>query len=1008
MMNKRPPYIRGNKPPQHNAGNIFFMLFGAVALIGAFTVGSSNIIKGLVTSMSDVTRKTIAEEKMNGAARISIMDATTSQPNDGDCDEDGMVEPLPYRDAGTGPHPTGGGWVPQDIGATTKDPWGTEFGYCVWDMGATTVSDNDPACGGNTAKRLEGAIGTDTVVAAVISAGKDRKFQTSCAAAPPPADCTGLGAAHYNDPASGHCYYRSTSTATYAAAQTACQAAGGYLAAITSNAEGVTIASQLSLSADTVFVGMDDIAAEGVWRWSGGEVYGVQFWNGDGTTGTAVGGLYNHWWAPDPNDVANEDCGTISGYGNGDPNVESAWRDSTCGTARKYICEKSSGAGAAIVRGANSDDVILEYTYNDASGMSGDDLWKAMDTKPDTATIDKNIDVTGDSSFGGAFNLMDSGLILPDDSMTGACVAASDQQIRVNYTANPPTLEICDFTGGGTDWEAVSTGGSGAQVDSDMLAWFKFDETTGASAANSTGGTSGTLVNMTNADWVAGHIANGLDFDGINDYVNAGSDAKYDNLFAFTVCSWVWMDASGAGFIASKYNASGDGWAILGNGTGSAISVDISGAGNTTGAVVSSNTWHHICVPWDSATDSTPAIYMDGALLLAGTAGTGTVEDDNAGSLVIGGADPAHPNIPFKGKIDDVQIYARKLKAQEINYIYTNETALTGNEVFSDGPAAVQPDTFLKNKMDLMCTSTAGDGPLTRLATNPNVGSSVGRAGFSNGGYSYTLSDQPPTRYISAWTTAAGGIMTRVNQTANGSTATSPTFSHSGIIISPRVGSNTAAYSFNGTTFAAAGTISSMLVQHGWSDGSYTYTIESTDIKAYTYNAGTFTLAGTYNIGESSTHIWGDGRYVYVTGDTKMFVLTFNGATFTKVLDFSIPNNSYNSFGDGRYLYVAGTSPNSLSIYTFDGTAATLVKTYSSLPFGFTGTDGVNLFGTSTTNGLAAYRFDGANLKPVATYPGNYAAPWTDGTFLYAQQAATGYVDVFSGLGCGISNAPSI
>lgn len=304
-MNKRTAHNRHSQ-----SGNIFFMLFASVALVGAFGVGASNTMKGLVSSMSDVTRKSIAEEKMMGGARLAVQSATALQANSGDCDSDDMVEPLPFRSAGTGPRPVGGGYLPLEIGATPTDPWGTAYGYCVWDPGTVRA---DAGCGGAGANRLAGygTTADDYTVVAVISAGKDRQFSTTCNA----------------------------------------------------------------------FV--DTTPADG---------------------------------APDT---------------------------------------------PLIVRGNGGDDIVLEYTYADANGLSGDDLWRVKDTSPDVAAIDKNIEVTGGAEMSGALALMDKGLVLPadpgDDSITGACTALNDQELRINAGMSPPVLEICYDN----DWVAISMGDNG-------------------------------------------------------------------------------------------------------------------------------------------------------------------------------------------------------------------------------------------------------------------------------------------------------------------------------------------------------------------------------------------------------------------------------------------------------------------------------------------------------------------------------------------------------------------
>lgn len=66
-----------------------------------------------------------------------------------------------------------GGEIPASSGAPRIDAWGTAYGYCAWDNGATNSSTN----------RLIGDNpGSDSsMVFALISAGPDRQFVTTCA-----------------------------------------------------------------------------------------------------------------------------------------------------------------------------------------------------------------------------------------------------------------------------------------------------------------------------------------------------------------------------------------------------------------------------------------------------------------------------------------------------------------------------------------------------------------------------------------------------------------------------------------------------------------------------------------------------------------------------------------------------------------------------------------------------------------------------------------------------------
>jgi hypothetical protein len=158
------------------SGNVFFALFGAVALVGVVGATSMQVMKGPVRSMSEVTKRTVAENNMIASSKLALLAATT-QADDGDCDADGFVEPIPFENAGASPKPTGGGYLPATIGAAINDPWDTRYGYCVWDHGATTAG-----CGGGN--YLTGENSNTGYAIAIISAGPDRTFNTTCSAYP--------------------------------------------------------------------------------------------------------------------------------------------------------------------------------------------------------------------------------------------------------------------------------------------------------------------------------------------------------------------------------------------------------------------------------------------------------------------------------------------------------------------------------------------------------------------------------------------------------------------------------------------------------------------------------------------------------------------------------------------------------------------------------------------------------------------------------------------------------
>lgn len=161
---------------QSERGNVFLAIFGAIALVGLLGASVMTFMKGPLASSVRLTKLNTAENQMQIGAQVAVM-ATASQPDNGDCDSDGTVEPVPFRSPTTEPVPTGGGLVPLTVGINKKDPWGTEYGYCVWNHGATQ---SGGLCGANMLEGT-GVSGYQAYpVVALISAGPDKTFSTTC------------------------------------------------------------------------------------------------------------------------------------------------------------------------------------------------------------------------------------------------------------------------------------------------------------------------------------------------------------------------------------------------------------------------------------------------------------------------------------------------------------------------------------------------------------------------------------------------------------------------------------------------------------------------------------------------------------------------------------------------------------------------------------------------------------------------------------------------------------
>lgn len=109
-------------------------------------------------------------------------------------------------------------------------------------------------------------------------------------------------------------------------AQTACSNKGMTLLRIDSLLENRFIASFITAP---IWLGANDIAVSGTWRWSApGTNNGDQFWSG-GPAGTPVGGRFA-FWAPDA--PGAQRCAAMQ------PST-GQWKDVNCGDSLGYICE---------------------------------------------------------------------------------------------------------------------------------------------------------------------------------------------------------------------------------------------------------------------------------------------------------------------------------------------------------------------------------------------------------------------------------------------------------------------------------------------------------------------------------------------------------------------------------------------------------------------------------------------------------------------------------------------
>jgi hypothetical protein len=181
----------------------------------------------------------------------------------------------------------------------------------------------------------------------------------------------------------------------------------------------------------------------------------------------------------------------------------------------------------------------------------------------------------------------------------------------------------------------------------------------------------------------------GLQFDGVNDYIDSGNDSSLNITEAITIEAWIKANppSSDRSFI-TKTN-SGGGYEVVSRGTGRIgfvgrdVSNNIIISLNSTVGVFD-NSWKHVVITYDGTTVTHYANAIEN-----GTVGTTNILVASNNSLLFG-KDIIRGNRFFNGIIDEVRIYNRALSPTEIlnNYNgYISRYGLVLEYIYSLGNA---------------------------------------------------------------------------------------------------------------------------------------------------------------------------------------------------------------------------------------------------------------------------------------------------------------------------------
>jgi hypothetical protein len=222
-------------------------------------------------------------------------------------------------------------------------------------------------------------------------------------------------------------------------------------------------------------------------------------------------------------------------------------------------------------------------------------------------------------------------------------------------------------------------------------AWWKFDEESGSSAADSSvNNNTGTLYNMDDSDWIAGKFGNALEFDE-NDYVIVPAHSSMSfGTGSFSVAYWIKVPSDDSlGTSSHIVNGGDDRYEITRYGSTPVgqlhFIIDDDATGDkdiVTSGVTSFVTgdWvHAVCIRDAPNTDL--YIYKDGVVV---GSGYGHAKDiDSPDPMKIG--DNGQPSI----SLDDIRLYDYVLSEDDIDDLYNSGPGVV------DSPANLNGDEIV-------------------------------------------------------------------------------------------------------------------------------------------------------------------------------------------------------------------------------------------------------------------------------------------------------------------------
>jgi hypothetical protein len=306
----------------------------------------------------------------------------------------------------------------------------------------------------------------------------------------------------------------------------------------------------------------------------------------------------------------------------------------------------------------------------------------------------------------------------------GLSVNTGNGLISGTPTAGNSSVTITAVNSYGTGQATLNiTINAAGSAPAGLVGWWKLDESSGMTAADSSGdGNNGTLNGAPAWQSAGGHLAGALSFNNISDFVDCGSGASL-NTPSVTVAFWMKPSHvavmgpvdklpmnSGVGY-AMRLRDTGAIWFRLGSEPGTEF--DVYGAPNSYAAGV----WTHVAATFDSASGAAK-LYVNGVLAAQATYAMTLSE---ASTHLLLAKENKTANEGYVGSLDDVRIYDHALTASDI------ATVMAGGSVGSGNPPVITSGTTANGTVgqSFSYQITASGSPTSYNATGLPAGLNI-------------------------------------------------------------------------------------------------------------------------------------------------------------------------------------------------------------------------------------------------------------------------------------------